>query len=139
MKKIFFIFSMIWITTIIIGIAAYFFLIDEDKKGNEAVSIDKIIESSVEIPKMTTILADKSYIVIEFKIQTNSKNTAEELTKRDFQTKNIIIQELSDLTKSDLDGKAGKNLLQEKLKTEINNILSDGEVSQVYITSYIIQ
>ncbi len=102
-------------------------------------TIDEILLASVDIPEITTNLADKRYVKIQFKIQTNSDVAGQELAKRDFQVKNLIIQELSEITQEDLKGKQGKQNLQETLKSQINELMQDGEVKQVYITSYAVQ
>lgn len=101
-------------------------------------TIDEILVSSVDIPEITTNLADKRYVKIQFKITTNSEDAAAELTKRDFQVKNIILQELSELSQADLEGKAGKQAFQQTLKSQINELMQEGEIQQVYITSLII-
>lgn len=102
-------------------------------------SIDEVLESSVDIPEMTTNLASDDFIRISFKIQMDSPEAMEEMTKRDFQAKDIIIQKLSEMTADDLKGEAGKQKLTETLKTNLNSIMQDGKVEDVYITSYIIQ
>ncbi|WP_046175049.1 flagellar basal body-associated protein FliL [Domibacillus indicus] len=111
--------------------------------GGEAAdkepSIDEVIESSVDIPEMTTNLASDDFIRISFKIQTDSPEAMDEMTKRDFQAKDMIIQKLSEMTADDLKGEAGKQKLTETLKTDLNSIMQDGKVEAVYITSYIIQ
>ncbi|MDP4107901.1 MAG: flagellar basal body-associated FliL family protein, partial [Bacillota bacterium] len=76
---------------------------------------------------------------MSFKIQTDSKDAKNELTKRDFQIKNIMIEELSDTKEEDLQGKAGKVKLEETLKERINKIMQDGKVVQVYITASLLQ
>ena len=43
------------------------------------------------------------------------------------------------MTPKDLEGKQGKLALESSLKTKINELMNEGEVQQVYITSYIIQ
>ena len=102
-------------------------------------TIDEIVESSIDIPEITTNLAGDKFIRISMKVQTDSPEAAEELTKRDFQVKNIAITELSEMTPEELEGKAGKATFESSLKTKINDLMSEGEVQQVYITSYIIQ
>lgn len=117
-------------------------IILKSSKGETAAkepSIDEVIESSVDIPEMTTNLASNDYIRISFKIQTDSKEAMEEMTKRDFQAKNLIIQQLSEMKSEDLKGKEGKERLTDQLRMEFNNIMQDGKVLEVYITSYIIQ
>lgn len=107
--------------------------------AKEEPSIDEVLESSVDIPEMTTNLASDDFIRISFKIQTNNPDAMEELTKRDFQAKDLIIQKLSEMTADELKGEAGKQKLTETLKTNLNSIMQDGTVEAVYITSYIIQ
>lgn len=107
--------------------------------AKEEPSIDEVLESSVDIPEMTTNLASDDFIRISFKIQTNNSDAMEELTKRDFQAKDLIIQKLSEMTADELKGEAGKQKLTETLKTNLNSIMQDGTVEAVYITSYIIQ
>lgn len=112
-------------------------------KGNDSVgkepTIDEIIEASVDIPEITTNLASRQFVRISLKIQTDNAEAASELTKREFQVKNIAIQELSEITAQDLEGKVGKQAFQETLKSLINPLMQSGEIKQVYIVSYIIQ
>jgi len=107
--------------------------------ANREPSIDEIVEASVEIPEITTNLAGNDYIKISFTIQTDGKKAKEELEKRNFQAKNIIITELSEVKTSELAGKAGKEKLQEVIKKELNELMQEGQVEQVYITSSILQ
>lgn len=101
-------------------------------------TIDEITESSVDIPEITTNLANRQYIRISLKIQTDSPKAAEELTKREFQVNNIAIQELSELSPQSLEGKVGKQNFEESLKSLINPLMQEGEVKRVYIVTYII-
>lgn len=113
---------------------------DDDGDAEEKEpTIDEIIEASVDIPEITTNLASKQFIRLSLKIQTSDLKAAEELLKREFQVKNIAIQELSDITSENLEGKAGKQAFQESLKSLINPLMQEGQVEQVYIVSYIIQ
>ena len=106
---------------------------------NQAPTADEIVAASVEIPEITTNLAGSEYIKISFMIQTDSKKAKEELDKRNFQAKNIIITQLSEMKGEELTGKAGKEKLQEAIKNELNKIMQEGKVEQVYITSLILQ
>lgn len=102
-------------------------------------SIDEVVKASVDIPQMTTNLASGDYLRISLKIQTDSKKAKEELQKRDFQVKNIVVEELSEMKSDDLKGKEGKVKLEEKLKERINSLMQDGKVVQVYITEALLQ
>jgi flagellar protein FliL len=101
--------------------------------------VDEIVESSIDIPEITTNLADGSYVKVSFKIQTDSKDGKEEAEKRDFQIKNIIIEELAEMKAENFKGKKGMIALEEKLKQQINQVMQEGKVEQVYITSFILQ
>ena len=108
---------------------------DETKKP----TIDDVLEASVDIPQITANLASDDYIRISFKIQTENKKAKEELQKRDFQVKNLIIQELSEMKAEDIQGKEGQIKLQEDLKTKINGLMQEGKIVQVYITESLLQ
>jgi len=72
------------------------------------------------------------------KFRQMEKKAKEEFKKRDFQIKNLIISELSEMEPSDLDGKEGKQSLEETIKGKINDLMQNGKVVRVYITSYVI-
>jgi flagellar FliL protein len=131
---------IILVSITLIGVVAVVVVTQLNKgSATEVQNIDDIVESSVDVEEITTNIADDNYIKIALKIQTTSKDAAEELTKRDFQVKSILIEELSEMTKKDLESKSGKEMLRNTLKTKINDLMQDGEVQQVYFTSYIIQ
>ncbi|WP_210363827.1 flagellar basal body-associated protein FliL [Bacillus sp. REN3] len=120
-----------------IAVVAVLKLTGEDKK--EEPTIDEVLEASVDIPEVTTNLASNDFIKISFKIETDSKEAKEELEKRDFQVRNIIIYELSEKKSEELQGVEGKKGLEETLKTKINSLMQDGKIKKVYITGSILQ
>ncbi|MGV3467029.1 MAG: flagellar basal body-associated protein FliL [Heyndrickxia sp.] len=107
--------------------------------ANQAPSIDEVLKQSVDVPEITTNLKGDNFIKISFKLETDSKKAQEELTKRDFQVKNIIIDQLSEMSPGELAGEKGKDKLRLALKEKISKIMQDGKVVNVYITSYVIQ
>ncbi|MBP3039471.1 flagellar basal body-associated protein FliL [Bacillaceae bacterium Marseille-Q3522] len=111
---------------------------NQQTAGSEP-TIDQVLEASVDISDITTNLENNDYIRMSFKIQTDSKEAKEELEKRDFQVRNIIIQELSEKSNDDLKGKNGKIQLEVDLKGKINEIMQSGEVVQVFITDSLLQ
>ncbi|MFX3674098.1 MAG: flagellar basal body-associated protein FliL [Paenisporosarcina sp.] len=139
-NKLLTIMLIILVSITLIGVVALILVMQFSKESEiEGPTIDEIIEASIDIPEITTNLSADSFIRLSLKIQTDSAEAAEELTKRDFQVKNIVIQELSEMTPEDLEGKEGKKAFENALKMQINELMHDGEVQQVYITSYIIQ
>lgn len=133
---------IILVTITLVGIVAVVLYWQFNKEGEpktEETTIDTIIESSVDIPEITTNLSSNQFVRLSLKIQTANPKAAEELEKREFQVKNIVIQELSEITPKELKGKIGKQTFEEKIKIILNPLMQSGEIEQVYIVSYIIQ
>jgi len=131
---------IVLVAIILIGGIAFVLLTQFNKPaGSMEPTIDEIVEASVEVPEITTNLADNKVVRVSLKIQTTNKDAAAELTKRDFQVKDIVIQELSEMEQKDLEGKKGKQVFQKSLKTRINELMQEGEIQEIYITSFITQ
>lgn len=132
---------IILIVIVLAGVVSYF-VITNFTKGSVAPkepNIDEILESSIDLEEMTTNLIDGSFVVIQLKIQTDSVESKEELEKRNFQVKNILIQELASMKSEQFKSKEGLIEVEEILKMRINEILQEGTVQRVYITNRIIQ
>lgn len=138
-NKLLTIMLIILVTITLIGVIVLVLLTQLNKDGSSGPTIDEIVESSVDIPEITTNLADGSFVRITLKIQASDKKAGEELLKRDFQVKNIVIQELSEMEAEALEGKQGKVTFQNTIKSQVNELMQHGEVAQVYITSYVLQ
>lgn len=123
----------------LIGAGAAVYIFKFSGKSSKAPTIDDVLKVSVDIPEITTNLASDNYAKMAFKIQMDSKKAKDELTKRDFQVKNIIIEELSEKKAQDLQGEKGKLQLENDLKSKINQVMQDGKVVQVYITESLLQ
>jgi len=131
---------IILVSITLVGVVILVLLTQFNKQTTkDEPSIDEIVEASVDVNEITTNLADNKIVMLSLKIQTDSKKAAEELTKRDFQTKNLVITQLSEMTAEDLKGKEGKTTFESTIKSQLNKLMQEGEVQQVYITSYIIQ
>lgn len=125
---------------LLLGVIFYVLLtkMNNEPEPKEA-SIEEIVLASVDVPEITTNLKDGHYARMQLKIQTDSEKAAEELTQRIFQVNNIVIQELSEMTEEDLQGKQGKILFEKAIKAQVNELMQAGEVQKVYMTSFIIQ
>lgn len=139
-NKLLTIMLIILVSITLIGVVALVVVTQLSKDGgaeaNPEPSIDEIIEQSVDVPEISTNLNDRRYVKLSLKIQTDSKEAAEELTKRDFQIKDILVEVLSDMSSKDLEGTKGKALLTNALKAKFNGLMQNGEVQKVYITSF---
>lgn len=102
-------------------------------------TIDEIIARSVDVEEITTNLQDNGFIVIKLRVQTDSEDAKVELEKRDFQVKNILIQELSSMKSDQFKNKEGLQEIEDLMKLRINELMQDGTVEKVYITNRIIQ
>lgn len=132
---------IILVSITLIGVVALILIMNFNKgdEGETEPNIDEILEASVDIEEITTNLSGRHFIRISLKIQTDNKKAGEELQKRDFQVKNLVIQELSEMTAKDFEGKAGKKQFEEAIKSQLNQLMQEGQVEKVYIVSYIIQ
>ncbi len=131
--------TLILLVIALIGTGAAVYITKYSGQNSKGPTIDDILKYSVDVSEITTNLASDNYAKMAFKIQTDSKKAKDELTKRDFQVRNIIIEELSEKKAKDLQGKAGKLQLENALKTKINQVMQDGKVVQVYITESLLQ
>lgn len=131
---------IILVVIILAGSGTVYYLLQQQKNSsNKGPTIDEIIKDSVDVTEFTTNLAGGNYVKMSFKIQTDSKDAAAELTKREFQVRNIMIEELSNTTAKELEGKAGKVKLENVLRDKINVIMQNGKIEKVYITESLIQ
>lgn len=108
----------------------------EDTKG-QAQSIDDIVEYSYQTPEITTDLKDGSFVRIQFQVLTDGNDAKDEISKRDFQLKNILIKELAKLTEEDF--KTGLTNLENIVKDKLNEVMTEGKITDVYTINKILQ
>lgn len=106
---------------------------------NAEPTIDEVIALSYDTEEIMTNLLSNDFIRATFKIQVDNKNALEEIEKRDFQINNVILRSLSGKKASELAGPDGMEDFQSSLKEELNGLMTEGSVVQVYTTSWIIQ
>ena len=125
---------------ILLGAGAVFYYIKYiNNESQEEPSIEQVIKHSVEVPEITTNLNDDTLIQISFMIETDGKKAREELEKREFQIKDIVINELSEIDADQLKGKKAKQDLEDKLTEQIDGLMQEGRIVQIYTTSSILQ
>lgn len=127
--------SLIIITVAGAGAVAYI-MINNDQ-SSESLSIEDMVEYSYTTEEMNTDLQDGSFVQIQFQLVTDSKKAREEVENRQFQLKNIFIKESVDLTEEDF--QSGLAELETELKNQMNELMDDGTIIDVYITNKIIQ
>ncbi|MBM7598587.1 flagellar FliL protein [Virgibacillus halotolerans] len=120
------------------GIAGFIVVLnmkDEPREGD--ASIDDVVAYSYETPEMTTDLEDGSFVRIQFQMLTDGKAAQKEISKRDFQIKNIIIKELAEMDEADF--KSGLTDLEKMIRDKTNEVMTAGKVTDVYTISKILQ
>jgi len=146
-----------WLITILLAItlivlAAFLlmgkFFPSDDNAVNAAVekveakhlSADEIVELTTEVTDIKTNLADPDYIVlINFAFQLDSVKSKEEFDKiKDIKIKPIIIKTLADTKPEQLNGAEGKDQLSSKLVNLINKTLTEGKLTQIEVTNFIL-
>jgi len=100
-------------------------------------SIDEMRESSMLTEDITTDLKNGDFVRIRFRVVTDSKKSLEELQKRDFQMQNILIKELAVMDSESF--QSGLGDLEDQLKAKLNEVMSQGTVTDVYTVDKVLQ
>lgn len=124
---------------LLVGIAVLgsFLYFSNANPSGEARSIDDINQYSYETPEITTDLQDGRFVRIQFRIVTDGKKAVQEVEKRDFQIKNIIIKSISEMNEEDFT--TGLTEVEELLQTNLNEVMTEGTITDVYTISKILQ
>ncbi|GEN30435.1 flagellar FliL protein [Cerasibacillus quisquiliarum] len=123
----------------VVGVAVVIvlYILDKEETKEDEMSINEIVEYSYETPEVTTDLDDGTFVKIQFQILTDGKKAKEELEKREFQIKNILIKELSHMDEAHF--KEGLSDIEGLLKEKLNEVMIDGKITDVYTISKITQ
>ncbi|MGP4059834.1 flagellar basal body-associated protein FliL [Halobacillus sp. H74] len=122
----------------ILGVVALIIVFNfNDSEASGERSIDDIRESSLVTDEITTDLQSGDYVRISFRIVTDSKDSLEELEKRDFQLKNLLIKELATMEAKAF--KSGLSNLEEKIKLKLNEVMTEGKITDVYTVNKVLQ
>lgn len=95
--------------------------------------------------KMDTFIVNLSgdsgarYLKTTMQLELSDTQLTEELMGRNPQVRDLILTLLSSKTFGDISSTAGKFALREEMVSRLNEILSTGEVRQVYFTEFVVQ
>jgi flagellar FliL protein len=121
----------------ILGMAAIIYILMNQDDPNRELTIDEQIEYSYVTETINIDLADNRYAQLQFNIITNNEDAKEEVEKRMFQFKNILIKQTvemeSSVLQNDLSG------FENRLKDEMNVLMEEGEITDIYLISKIVQ
>ncbi|GAA3406643.1 flagellar basal body-associated FliL family protein [Paenibacillus hodogayensis] len=90
--------------------------------------------NSVEIKDITTNLAGKNYVKVNFSFLMDNTKSKDEFVLLTPRVRAIILQTLADLTVDQVGGSKGQDLISTTLINKINPILSKGKLVRVDIT-----
>lgn len=146
-----------WLITILLAITliviAAFLIMDKifPSDANEVTRVvqnvetkhltaDEIVELTAEITEIKTNLADPDYIVsIKLAFQLNTAKSKAEFEKiKEIKIKPLIIKTLADSNPEELNGANGKDQLCSKLINLINKTLTEGTITQIEVTDFIL-
>nr|WP_239585275.1 flagellar basal body-associated FliL family protein [Amphibacillus cookii] len=116
--------------------AIIFILVNEDDPDRE-LTIDEQIEYSYTTEQISVDLQDGRFVQLQFNLITNNSDARDEVEKRQFQFNNILIKESVNMTSDDI--QAGLSELETNLKNEMNELMEEGEITDIYIVGKIVQ
>ena len=112
---------------------------NEAKSKDSLVTVDDLINVSVDTEEITTNFADGDIIQVRFKLITKSEIHAEEIEKINFTTQDSIIQTINQIKKSDAVGPNGFTMIENNVKDDLNKALGEDLITRVYLVEKLIQ
>ena len=103
----------------------------------EADPIEDLVKYSYETPEITTDLEEGGFVRIQFQIVTDGTKARNEIANREFHLKNILINELTQLTEEEFT--IGLDELEQILLKKLNELMTEGKIIDVYTISKILQ
>ena len=121
----------------LVGIAGVIYLLLDDDDPDRALTIVEQVEYSFTTEEINLDLDDQRYVQLKFNILTNNSDARDEVELREFQFKNILIKETVNMTSAEL--QADLTQFEETLKAEMNKLMEEGEITDIYIVGKIVQ
>ncbi|MBP8646583.1 MAG: flagellar basal body-associated FliL family protein [Syntrophobacteraceae bacterium] len=110
--------------------------------GAEAAKTPKEEKTVCELEPFLVNLADaggKRYLKVNIKIEVNNAPVAAEFNSRLFEVRDAILMLLSSKEYNDISSAGGKITLKREIISQLNRLLRQGQVREVYFTEFIVQ
>jgi len=143
---------LLLILLIIGGLVAYFLLSGDDEQApaQETQKMEKKhkVSNLAEIgpiypldPFVVNLVSGNAnrYLKCKIDLELDSQELQQEIDKKLPAIRDLIIRILSSKTVEEIQTSKGKEKLKEEIKRKINEILTTGEVRNVYFTEFVIQ
>jgi flagellar FliL protein len=116
----------------------------EKKKKKKGAEGEKGEIGSLTYPLRTTVVnlapdSNHRFAKVSITLEADSKGAAEELKVVDHQIYDCLIDTLGNIRAQDIGSDAGKDMLKETLRQKMNKFLTEGEISNVYMTEFLVQ
>jgi flagellar FliL protein len=123
----------------IVGIVAYKTFAVTGPEEPEIPTAEELQVSQIDLGKMTTNLAGNSLIQANIAIQGDSEKAKEEIEIRKLQVKAIVNGVLHTTTQADIEKPDGLERLVLRIVGELNKVMLEGKVTNVYISDIVVQ
>lgn len=121
----------------IAGVSGIAYLLLNDDDPNRELTLAEQAEYAHMTEEINLDLADQRYVQLQFNILTDSDEARDEMELREFQFKNILIKETIDMTADEL--QSGLSDFESKLEEEMNKLMVEGKITDIYIVGKIVQ
>ncbi len=136
------------------GIGAGFFVMWKMMSSIQAQNQPEVAEEEVDEEETNNIgvihslnsfvvnLADrggKRYLKVTIDLEMDNEKMKEEIEKRLPQVRNTLLMILPSKTFADVSTMDGKTSLRDEILTELNTLLTSGEITNLYFTDFVIQ
>lgn len=135
-KAVLFSFFILLFAGVVAG-GIIWYLMGSERTDAEAESVEAMNEFAYDSPEITTDLKDRRFVRIQFSVITNGKKAQTEMEDRESQVKNILIKEISVMEVDDFSTELSE--LEAMVMDHLNEVLNNGEMTEVYTTSKILQ
>jgi len=123
----------------IVGVVAYKTFAVTGSDEPEIPTAKELQASQMDLGKMTTNLAGNSLIQANIAIQGDSEKAKVEIETRKLQVKAIVNGVLHTTTQADIEKPDGLERLVLRIVGELNKVMLEGKVTNVYISDIVVQ
>lgn len=123
----------------IVGIVAWKTVLAPTSDEPEVPTAKELVESQFEVGKLVTNLAGNALIQVTISVQGDSADTKVELEERKSQVKDIINSVLHTTTQADLEKPDGYERLKLRIVGELNKVMLEGQVTNIYLSDIVVQ
>ena len=153
-KKLIFLLVGVLILLLAAGGGAYYFFVVKKKaemktaEESKAASLIKPVPDEAKIGPMVEIKEfvvniigqdAAHYVKASLSLELDKETTLDEVNKRMPQIRDAILLLISNKTFEELQDIQGKNQVKAELKSKINAFLKSGQISNVYLTDFVVQ